>query len=138
VRFELLDMSGWFGIFSDVLSVLGVGVVLGLMAFGFFGKKVALIVGTVATVAVAPFGIGFLHNYATLSGSLVAYSVSTIVCVAITMCNRTREFDFDLIRERTGNFDVSDVVSEASADTREEGPAEAEPVASSSTVSREV
>lgn len=104
VRFEWVDLSGGLGIVSDVLSTLGVGIVLGLMAFGFFGKRVALIVGTVATLAVAPFAIGFLHTYAVLSGSLVAYAVSTIVCVALTLPNK-KEFDFALIKERTGDFD---------------------------------
>ena len=104
VRFSWLDMSGWIGIVSDVLSTLGVGVVLGLMAFGFFGKRAAFIIGTVATLAAAPFAIGFLHDYPVLSGSLVAYSVSTIVCTALTLRSKQR-FDFDLIAQRTGDFD---------------------------------
>src|SRR5699024_10098380 len=100
VRFSWIEMSGGLAIAIDVLSTIGVGVVLGLMAFGFFGKRVAFIVGTVATLASAPFAIGFLHTYPVLSGSLVAYSVSTIVCTAITLGNKKR-FDFDLIAERT-------------------------------------
>ncbi|WP_139347979.1 sodium:solute symporter family protein [Nocardia donostiensis] len=105
VRFSWIDLSGGLGIVSDVLATVGIGVVLGLMAFGFFGKRVALIVGTVATVAAAPFAIGFLHSYPVLSGSLVAYSVSTITCVVLTLMSKC-EYDFALIKERTGDFDA--------------------------------
>ncbi|WP_418888057.1 sodium:solute symporter family protein [Microbacterium resistens] len=104
VRFEWVPLSGPVGIVSDALATVGIGVVLGLMAFGFFGKRIALAVGTVATLTAAPFSIGFLHTYPVLSGSLVAYAVSTIVCVALTLPSR-RRFDFALIKERTGDFD---------------------------------
>ena len=83
------------------------------MSFGFFGLRVALVVGTLATLVSAPFAIGFLHQYPVLSGSLVAYAVSTLVCVALTMMNRTRRFDFDLIKERTGSFDTGDITRSA-------------------------
>ncbi|HTN56547.1 MAG TPA: sodium:solute symporter family protein [Microbacterium sp.] len=105
VRFEWVDLTGPVGIVSDVLATIGIGVVLGLMAFGFFGKRVALIIGTVSVIASAPFTIGFLHTYAVLSGSLVAYAVSTIVCVSLTLPSKKEDFDFDLIAQRTGNFD---------------------------------
>lgn len=108
VRFEWVELDGPIGIVSDVLSTIGIGVVLGLMAFGFFGKRVALIVATVATLASAPFTIGFLHTYPVLSGSLIAYAVSTIVCVALTLPSRKADFDFDLIKQRTGDFDSVD------------------------------
>lgn len=115
VRFEWIDLSGGLGIASDVLATIGIGVVLGLMAFGFFGRRVALIVGTVSTLAAAPFAIGFLHTYPVLSGSLVAYAASTIVCVVLTMANTTRRFDFALIKERTGDFDTRDSGADASS-----------------------
>lgn len=105
VRFEWVDLTGPLGIVSDVLSTIGIGVVLGLMAFGFFGRRVALVVGAVAVLASAPFTIGFLHTHPVLSGSLVAYAVSTIVCAALTLPSRKPDFDFDLIKERTGDFD---------------------------------
>src|SRR5690554_4756697 len=63
VRFELIPMVGVVPVVVDVLAVIGVGVVLGLMCFGFFGLRVALPVAVVATVVTAPFGIGFLHDY---------------------------------------------------------------------------
>ncbi|MCF8590352.1 sodium:solute symporter family protein [Gordonia liuliyuniae] len=105
VRFSWISMDGGVGIFFDVLSTIGIGVVLGLMAFGFFGKKPALVIGVVSTVVAAPFAIGFLHQYAVLSGSLVAYAVSTMVCVGLTMLNTGPRFDFATIAVRTGDFD---------------------------------
>ncbi|MBD8012426.1 sodium:solute symporter family protein [Microbacterium sp. NPDC077391] len=108
VRFEWVELAGPVAVVSDVLSTIGIGVVLGLMAFGFFGKRVALIVATVATLASAPFTIGFLHTYPVLSGSLIAYAVSTIVCVGLTLPSRKADFDFDLIKQRTGDFDSVD------------------------------
>ncbi|WP_269937373.1 sodium:solute symporter family protein [Arthrobacter sp. HY1533] len=104
VRFGWISMAGPAGIVVDVLSVAGIGVVLGLMAFGFFGLKVAKIVAVVAMVAAAPFAIGFLHDYAVLSGSLVAYAVSTIVCWLMCFRN-TKTFDFSTIKDRIGDFD---------------------------------
>lgn len=107
VRFGWLDVSGGLGLAVELLSIVGIGVVLGLMAFGFFGTRVALIVGAVSALASAPLVIGFLRDYAVLTGSLVGYAVSTIVCVALTM-RSSKRFDFALIRERTGDFDVAD------------------------------
>ncbi len=107
VRFEWIALTGGVGIVVDVLSVIGVGVVLGLMAFGFFGKKVAWAVAVVAVVATAPFGIGFLHTQPVLAGSLVAYAVSTILCVALALPSK-RRYDFDQIAVRTGEFDPLD------------------------------
>lgn len=106
VRFGWLPMEGLTGYAFDVLAVVGVGVVAGLMTFGFFGLKPARIVGVVAALGVAPFAIGFLHDYAVLSSSLIAYAVSTIVCVLLSFRNRAA-FDFDLIAARTGDFDIA-------------------------------
>ena len=106
VRFGWIPMEGLTGYAFDVLAVVGVGVVAGLMTFGFFGLKPARIVGVIATLGVAPFAIGFLHSYAVLSSSLIAYAVSTIVCVLLSFRNRAA-FDFDLIAARTGDFDIA-------------------------------
>lgn len=105
VRFEWVDLSGGWGMASDALSILGVGVVAGLMVFGFAGTRAGLVVGVVATVVAAPLGWGFLHTYPVLSGSLVAYSVSTLVCTVLSLATR-RTFDFSLLAERTGDFDT--------------------------------
>ncbi|MER5996534.1 MULTISPECIES: sodium:solute symporter family protein [Streptomyces] len=104
VRFGWISVDGVFGIVVDVLSVIGIGVVLGLMVFGFFGARAAKIVGAAAVVVSAPFAIGSLHEYATLCGSLVAYSVSTVICWAMSV-RRREGFDFGLIAQRTGDFD---------------------------------
>ena len=77
---------------------------------------IALGVGIVSIVASAPFAIGFLHTYPVLSGSLVAYAVSTIVCVALTMMNKTKRFDFALIKQRTGDFDTPEAEAIAAAE----------------------
>jgi Na+/proline symporter len=107
VRFELIPLVGPVGLLVDVLSAVGIAVVLGLMTFGFFGLKVARIVAAAAFLLSAPFVIGFLHDYATLSASLVAYAVSTLVCIAMSF-RQTDDFDFSLIRKRTGDFDESE------------------------------
>lgn len=107
VRFELIPLSGVVGIFVDLLSVIGIAVILGLMSFGFFGLKVAKVVAVVAAVVSAPLVIGFLHDYATLSASLVAYAVSTVVCWAMSVRGGAK-FDFALIAKRTGDFDETE------------------------------
>ncbi len=104
VRFEWLSMDGAVGYLVDVVSVVGVGVIAGLMAFGFFGLRVARVVAVVAALIAAPFSIGFLHDYAVLSASLVAYAVSTVVCWAMSV-NSKEDFDFDVISHRVGDFD---------------------------------
>ncbi|MEV3947640.1 sodium:solute symporter family protein [Streptomyces halstedii] len=114
VRFSWIPVDGVFGIVVDVLSVLGVGVVLGLMVFGFFGTRAAKIVGVLAVVVSAPFAIGSLHEYATLCGSLVAYSVSTVICWAMSV-RRRDGFDFALIAQRTGDFDDGPATGTAAA-----------------------
>ncbi|MER6292974.1 sodium:solute symporter family protein [Streptomyces althioticus] len=114
VRFSWIPVDGAFGIVVDVLAVLGVGVVLGLMVFGFFGVRAAKVVGVAAVVVSAPFAVGSLHEYATLSGSLVAYSVSTVVCWAMSV-RRREGFDFSLIARRTGDFDQGPKATEAPA-----------------------
>lgn len=106
VRFSWFSMDGATGIVFDVLSVIGIGVVLGLMAFGFFGKKAALIIGGIAMAASAPFVIGFLHQYSVLTGSLVAYAVSTVLCYLLSFRN-PNNFNFELIKARTGDFDTA-------------------------------
>ncbi len=104
VRFNWFSMSGATGIIFDIISVVGIGVVLGLMSFGFFGLKPAKIIAVVGALVSTPFVIGFLHDYQVLTGSLVAYAVSTVVCWAMSVGNR-ESFDFALIRKRTGDYD---------------------------------
>lgn len=110
VRFGFIELVGPVAIISDILAVIGVGVVTGLMAFGFFGIKVARIVAAVSIVAVAPFGIGALHAYPILTASLLAYAVSALLCIAMSW-RSSMEFDFSSIAKNAGSFDVAEVTS---------------------------
>lgn len=107
VRFSWISMDGVVGPIFDIISVVGIGVVLGLMAFGFFGLRVGKIVGAAAALIAAPFTIGFLHDYPTLSGSLVTYAVSTMICYLMS-ARSSDSFDFALIKQRVGNFDETE------------------------------
>ncbi len=104
VRFEWLPDALPITLAVDVLAALGAGVILGLMAFGFFGMRVGQITGVVTAAATLPFAIGSLHEFTVLSASLVAYSVSTLIVLAMCLPN-SRTFDFASIRDRVGNFD---------------------------------
>ena len=104
VRFQLIPLTGAWALVVELLAVVGVGVVLGIMAFGFFGLRPAVIVGAVATLAVLPFGFGYLRDFETLTGSLVAYSVSFLVCYLLSV-RSSQSFDFAVIKKITGDFD---------------------------------
>ena len=104
VRFELFPLEGAWALVVELLAIVGVGVVLGIMAFGFFGLRAAIVIGGTATIAVLPFGFGALRDYETLSGSLVAYAVSFLVCWALSV-RSSQDFDFSVIRKVTGDFD---------------------------------
>ncbi|MCW4601895.1 hypothetical protein ACWDHH_06945 [Janibacter hoylei] len=104
VRFGWLPRSGALDLVVDVVGIIGAGIVIGLMAFGFFGARVGIALGAVFAVGVAPFAIGVISQYPALSGSLAAYAISTIVCVVMSFASRQRPFDFALIARRTGDF----------------------------------
>ena len=108
VRFGWLPESGAVDLVVELLGVVGIAVVLGLMLFGFFGPKVGMVAGTVGALAMAPFAIGLIADYAALSGSLVAYAVSTLVCAGMTFASRQEDFDFDVIARATDDFDPED------------------------------
>ncbi|WP_259400282.1 sodium:solute symporter family protein [Roseovarius sp. SCSIO 43702] len=104
VRFELLTMTGFTAYFFEIVAGVGGGVVVGLMAFGFLGRTMGLLVGVIGAVAGCWYFAGFLRDYPVLLASLTAYGSSTIVCVALSLVVR-REFDFDLISQRIDNFE---------------------------------
>ncbi|MCK0163088.1 sodium:solute symporter family protein [Marinobacter sp. S6332] len=104
-RFELLEMTGVTVLFFEVLASVGGAVVFGLMAFGFFGRNVGLIVGVVSGAILLVYATGFLRDYMVLTASLTAYGASAIVCTAMTLRNKER-FDFDLIKQRVGSYDA--------------------------------
>jgi len=104
VRFGWIELQGSMAILSDLLAVIGVGVIAGLMAFGFLGATAGRIVGVLVALAALPYGLGFLHLYPILTASLLAYSVSMLVCVGLSW-RSGEDFDFSRIRKETGNFD---------------------------------
>ncbi|ERG64951.1 sodium:proline symporter [Agrococcus pavilionensis RW1] len=116
VRFEWVSLTGVLALPIEVLATVGIGVVLGIMAFGFFGLRVGVGVGIAATLAAAPFTLFFLRDYTVLSASLVAYAVSFLVCWALSVRSKQR-FDFATIRRLTGDFDTGETpVTGAPAD----------------------
>jgi Na+/proline symporter len=110
VRFGLIELTGGVAIVSDMIASIGVGVIVGLMAFGFFGIRSGVIAGTLALIAVLPFAIGFLHSYPVLTASLLAYAVSAILCVALSVTSSSR-FDFKTIRKLTCKFDDEQAIA---------------------------
>ncbi|MFP3977410.1 sodium:solute symporter family protein [Marinobacter sp. KMM 10035] len=105
-RFELLEMTGATVLFFEILASVGGAVVFGLMAFGFFGRVVGLIVGAVSAGILLIYATGFLRDYMVLTASLTAYGASAIVCTAMTLRSKER-FDFDLIKQRVGSYDTA-------------------------------
>lgn len=104
VRFGWIELTGSIAILSDAVAAFGAGVILGLMAFGFFGFRVALVAGVICFVVSLYLGMGFLHLYPVLTASLLAYAVSTILCTVISLFNPAK-FDFKRIAAETGRFD---------------------------------
>ncbi|PVA09333.1 sodium:proline symporter [Pelagivirga sediminicola] len=105
VRFELLPMTGIIGGTFELIAAVGGGVVLGLMAFGFFGRIAGLVIGVIGAIACAIYFTGFLRDYTVLLGSLTAYGTSAILCTLISLM-RNERFDFDLIAQRVTHFDA--------------------------------
>ena len=102
-RFELLPMEGLVAVFFEVCASVGAGIVIGLMAFGFFNRKVGLAMGMLAFAVALPYCVGFLRDYTVLLGSLTAYGASAVICTAISLFNRER-FDFSLLAKRVTSF----------------------------------
>lgn len=118
-RFGYMPDTGLVPWVIEALAVVGVGVVLGLMSFGFFGLRPALIIGTIAALVSAPFVFNFLRDYDTLTASLVAYSVSTIVCYLMSF-RSSMDFDFAKIAKRTEDYDTAEVAEELAEEDAEE------------------
>ena len=103
-RFQLVPIQGVVALVLELFATVGAGVVLGLMTFGFFGKRAGLVVGALAALGLMPFTIGFLRDYPVLLSSLNAYGVSTVVCSLLSFRSR-EDFDFALLAKRVRNFD---------------------------------
>ncbi|MFB9731580.1 sodium:solute symporter family protein [Ornithinimicrobium kibberense] len=115
VRFGWLPAVGAWGLAVELLATIGIGVVLGIMAFGFFGLRPAVMTGTLAVAVSAPFTFFFLRDYEVLSGSLVAYAVSFLVCYLMSV-RSGQDFDFERIQHVTGNFDDTSTAEQEDPD----------------------
>lgn len=104
VRFEWLPIQGLIALGFELVATLGIGVVLGLMTFGFFAKKVGLVVGILASIGFMPWTIGFLREYGTLLSSLTAYGSSALVCTVLTLLYSKEKFDFKQINKMVIEF----------------------------------
>lgn len=104
VRFEWLPIQGLIALGFELVATLGIGVVLGLMTFGFLGKKVGLVVGILASIGFMPWTIGFLREYGTLLSSLTAYGSSALVCTVLTLIYSKERFDFKQINKMVIEF----------------------------------
>jgi len=109
-RFELIPIVGGTALMFEVFASVGAAVVIGLMVFGFLGRTLGMIAAVITLVLMLIFATGFLRQYMVLVSSLTAYGVSTIVCVIISLMGNER-FDFDLIKERVGDYDTPKKVS---------------------------
>ncbi|KAB7624238.1 sodium:proline symporter [Alkalilimnicola sp. S0819] len=103
-RFEWVPLSGAIGLLFEILASIGGGIIIGLMAFGFFGRTVGALAGSLALLAMMVFATGFLRDYTVLLASLTAYGTSTLVCVVMSLASRQERFDFNLIRERVHSY----------------------------------
>nr|WP_298374519.1 sodium:solute symporter family protein [uncultured Halomonas sp.] len=113
-RFEVLAMTGPVALIFELLASIGAGVVIGLMSFGFCGRRIGAVAGIAAALAMVYFASGFLRDYTVLLSSLTAYGTSTLVCVVMSLMARER-FNFDDIKRRVGNYDDSEDVATATS-----------------------
>jgi hypothetical protein len=104
VRFELLPMTGFTALFFEILASVGAAVVIGLMVFGFLGRKIGMMAAALTLVLMLIFATGFLRQYMVLLASLTAYGASTIVCIIVSLMG-DEHFDFALINQRVGDYD---------------------------------
>lgn len=109
-RFTTVSQSGLGALVFEGLASIGAGVVIGLMAFGFFGKRMGLMLGLLTILIMLPLGIGFFRDYTVLLSALTAYGVSAVVCTLITLLSKTPDFDFTRIQREVIAFQKPDVV----------------------------
>ncbi len=102
-RFDLLPIVGAIAGFFEIVAAAGAGVVIGLMAFGFFGRRVGLTIGLLTALVMIPLMFGFMRDYPVLLASLTAYGASAIVCIVVSLLGNER-FDFDQIGDRVVAF----------------------------------
>lgn len=106
VRFEMVSLTGGIALGAELVACVGAGVVVGLMSFGLFGKRVGVIVGALTALIAMPSGLFGLRDYPVLLSSLLAYGTSAIVCTGLSL-RSSKKFDFDLIGQRVTNFQTT-------------------------------
>lgn len=102
-RFELVALPDVALYGFEVFSIIGVGVILGLMTYAFTNVRAGIAVGAIAALAVAPFFWNFVRDYAELYAVTTAYGVSTVLCTAITLQSQ-RRYDFDRLTDKVYEF----------------------------------
>lgn len=102
-RFEMIPMFGVQAAVFELLSALGAATAVGLVVFGIIGRRGGLIAAAIMFLAMVPLFLGFLRDYPVLLSALVAYGISSALCVGISMLSNER-FDFDLIDQRVLSF----------------------------------
>jgi Na+/proline symporter len=120
-RFELLPLDGGFGLMFELLASIGGGIIITLMVFGFLGRMAGAVAGVLAFIAMLVFATGFLREYTVLLASLTAYGTSTLVCVVMSLASKEEPFDFNLIRQRVGDYNEHpDEAPSSDADTADD------------------
>lgn len=114
-RFDMIPMFGVQAVIFELLAAVGAATAVGLLAFGFLGRWAGGIAAAVMFVAMVPLFLGFLHDYPTLLSALVAYGISAVLCVGISLRSNER-FDFDLIDERVMSFQGAPAQTTITAD----------------------
>jgi len=103
-RFEWLPMVGAVALIFEVIATIGAAVVIGLMTYGFFGRRAGIILGAIVGCVLVFYSIGFLRDYTVLLSSLTAYGASAIVCTALSLLSKQPRFDFATIDQRVIEF----------------------------------
>jgi len=103
VRFELLALPGSLLYGFEAFSIIGAGVIVGLMTFAFTNARIGMIVGAIVAVLVAPYLWGFVREYVALYAVTISYGVSTVLCVGISLLSH-RHFDFARVDKLVQDF----------------------------------
>lgn len=111
-RFELLPMTGIIAVIFELIATVGAAVVIGLMTYGFFGRRAALIMGAIVGCVLTFYTIGFLRDYTVLMSSLTAYGASAVICTVMSLLSKEPRFDFNAIDERVIEFHSEPEITE--------------------------
>ncbi|WNO61311.1 sodium:solute symporter family transporter [Rheinheimera sp. MMS21-TC3] len=112
VRFNFVTLTGATAIGFEILAALGGAVVIGLMSFGFFGRRVGIVLGAIVACVLLFYTLGFLRNYIVLLSSLTAYGASALICTAMTLLSKKPDFNFNDIDKRVVEFHTEELNKE--------------------------